>query len=140
MANPLLLSCVVRGIRVQMSSFRHVTWLCSFGLHTPLWMGARVSVSGRQVVPYQRSSHGVVLRAIAGQRRHDHQSDLYGRCRVDGEPAGQCYDSFAAGLVLSAVTESTVSPRSSARAGVALAVSAVVAVAVLAAVWLLWVR
>ncbi|HEX2416574.1 MAG TPA: hypothetical protein VHJ83_00430, partial [Micromonosporaceae bacterium] len=100
----------------------------------------RVPVSGHQVVPYQGSSRGVVLRAIAGQRRVDHQSDLNGRCRVDGQPAGQCYDSFAAGLVLSAVAEPMTSPRSSGRAGIALAVSAVVAVGALAAVWLLWVR
>jgi hypothetical protein len=104
-------------------------------------MSAPSPGSGREVVvaPYQPGLPDV-FRATAERRRHDHSPGLDGRCRVDGQPAGQCYDFFAAGRVLSAMAEPMAHPTSSARAGIVLVVSAVVAVVVLAAVWLLWVR
>ena len=109
---------------------------------------SRVSVPpfsnpGRQIATVARPPDPGLdggLRAVAEQRRYFHVPNLAGRCRVDGQPH-PCYDFAAAGVVLSVVAGSAPSPRlTSTRAGVTLAVTMVAAVALLAAVWLLWVR
>ena len=103
-------------------------------------MSALLSGPGRRVatVSYRQPSRGDVLRAAAEHRRHHHVPDLTGRCLVDGQ-AHPCYDHTAASLMLTSVPESTVTPPGGVSTAVALVVSVVLAVAGLAAVWLLWV-
>jgi hypothetical protein len=82
----------------------------------------------------------MLLRATAERRRADHVPNLAGRCRIDGHPH-PCYDHTTAGMVLATVGEpGTPVPSSSTAVRVLLTSSAHLAVAALAAVWLVWVQ
>lgn len=143
----LLLSKVAGGARLSDAALPGITTRAFLALHHFGREAIRVSAlppgRGREVavVPYQQTSsnRGAVLRAAAEDHRRTHVPDLMGRCRIDGQ-AHPCYQYAAAGLVLSTVSESEVHPTGGVRTAVLLIGSVVLAIGILAALWLWWVR